>query len=290
MSLAPDHVRPRLSEARLDHPRVVFRNRRQRVPARPRRGSPVVLPGLWLRGVEHDRSGIAKIAMPRLWSSIQEAPHSEPLDGKQTSCPFIGVAAEEQRSFISADAASLASDRGAGGVAARASPYTPTGDSVVGGNHRQSGGFTHLDGSRQLTVDTDLGRFVPLRRRGSKEFALHPAVVLDVCRVQRGERRIGFSVHRQCPDQLVLLLGVLFRDVHGDTWFWLTSPKNLPAPIVNRLNAELRAMMKRPNIVAYMRQRALLTMDADPGAVAKFVADEFAFWGPIAKNAGLRVQ
>jgi tripartite-type tricarboxylate transporter receptor subunit TctC len=31
-------------------------------------------------------------------------------------------------------------------------------------------------------------------------------------------------------------------------------------------------------------------MDLDPAAVAKFIAEEYAFWGPIAKDAGLAVQ
>jgi hypothetical protein len=31
-------------------------------------------------------------------------------------------------------------------------------------------------------------------------------------------------------------------------------------------------------------------MDLEPGAVAKFIADEYAFWAPLAKEAGLAVQ
>jgi tripartite-type tricarboxylate transporter receptor subunit TctC len=81
-----------------------------------------------------------------------------------------------------------------------------------------------------------------------------------------------------------------FPNVRGDTWFWLAGPKNLPADIVNRLNAEVRRINKTPRMQEHFKQSALLTKDLDPPAVAKFIAEEYAFWGPVAKEAGLTVQ
>jgi tripartite-type tricarboxylate transporter receptor subunit TctC len=81
-----------------------------------------------------------------------------------------------------------------------------------------------------------------------------------------------------------------YGDLRGDTWFWLAGPKNLPGAIVTRLNGEMR----RINNTAKMREQfgrlALSTMDLDPPAVAKFIADEYAFWAPLAKESGLSVQ
>jgi len=81
-----------------------------------------------------------------------------------------------------------------------------------------------------------------------------------------------------------------FPDVRGDTWFWLAGPKNLPADIVGKLNAEMRQINKTPKMRQHFEQSALLTTDLDPAGVAKFVADEIAFWAPVAKEAGLTVQ
>ncbi len=81
-----------------------------------------------------------------------------------------------------------------------------------------------------------------------------------------------------------------FPDTRGDTWFWLAGPKNLPADIVLKLNTEIRRINKTPKIRARYDRLALSTLDLDPAQVAKFVADEYAFWAPIAKEAGLRVQ
>ena len=81
-----------------------------------------------------------------------------------------------------------------------------------------------------------------------------------------------------------------FPQVRGDTWFWLAGPKNLPPAIVTRLNLEMRRIMKSPKIKEHVDKFALLTMDLDAAGVAKFVADEYAFWAPLAKAAGLKVQ
>jgi len=81
-----------------------------------------------------------------------------------------------------------------------------------------------------------------------------------------------------------------YPDIRGDTWFWLAGPKNLPADIVYKLNAEIRRINKTPKMRAHFDSLALSTVDLDPTAVAKFVADEYAYWAPIAKEAGLTVQ
>ena len=78
--------------------------------------------------------------------------------------------------------------------------------------------------------------------------------------------------------------------MRGDTWFWLAGPKNLPADIVTRLNAEMRRINKTPKMRDYFERLALSTMDLDAAAVAKFIADEYAFWAPLAKDRGLNVQ
>jgi tripartite-type tricarboxylate transporter receptor subunit TctC len=81
-----------------------------------------------------------------------------------------------------------------------------------------------------------------------------------------------------------------YPDVRGVTWFWLTAPKNLPSPIVNKLNGEVRRIVQLPNVKQQFARQALLTMDLDAPAVKAFLAEEFAFWVPLAKEVGLKVQ
>jgi tripartite-type tricarboxylate transporter receptor subunit TctC len=81
-----------------------------------------------------------------------------------------------------------------------------------------------------------------------------------------------------------------YPDVRGETWFWLAGPKNLPPGIVAKLNAEVRRIVRLPRTQGYIDQMALMTRDLDQAAVTDFVREEFAYWAPLAKEVGLRVQ
>jgi tripartite-type tricarboxylate transporter receptor subunit TctC len=81
-----------------------------------------------------------------------------------------------------------------------------------------------------------------------------------------------------------------YPDIHGDTWFWLTGPKNLPPDVVEKLNREVRRILKTPKVRDYFERQAALTMDVDAAGLNKFLAGEVAYWGGLAKNVGLSVQ
>jgi tripartite-type tricarboxylate transporter receptor subunit TctC len=81
-----------------------------------------------------------------------------------------------------------------------------------------------------------------------------------------------------------------FSDVRGDTWFWLAGPSGLPPFVVQQLNQETRRIVKTAKMQEHFNKLSLLTRDLDPAGVTKFVADEYAYWAPVAKEIGLRVQ
>ena len=99
----------------------------------------------------------------------------------------------------------------------------------------------------------------------------------------------GAARHPAYPD-VPTFAELGYPDVRGETWFWLAGPKSLPTDIVGKLNAEIRRINKTPKMRAHIDQLALSTRDLDPTAVAKFVADEYAFWAPLAREVGLAVQ
>jgi tripartite-type tricarboxylate transporter receptor subunit TctC len=81
-----------------------------------------------------------------------------------------------------------------------------------------------------------------------------------------------------------------FPEVHGDTWFWLTGPKNLPPEIVEKLNREVRRILQTPKIREYFKEHAALMMDIDAAGLNKFLVEQVAYWGALAKNVGLSMQ
>jgi tripartite-type tricarboxylate transporter receptor subunit TctC len=79
-----------------------------------------------------------------------------------------------------------------------------------------------------------------------------------------------------------------FPEMTGAIWFWLAGPKNMPAPIVARLNQETRRFINAPETRAQFERTALLSMDADVPALTKYVADEVKRWTAFVEEKGLK--
>jgi len=77
-----------------------------------------------------------------------------------------------------------------------------------------------------------------------------------------------------------------YPDVRGSTWFWLAAPKGLPPAIAAKLAAETRRIMALPKIKENFAATQLLSADMDPATLHRFIADELAFFRPLAKEVG----
>lgn len=79
-------------------------------------------------------------------------------------------------------------------------------------------------------------------------------------------------------------------DVSGAIWVWLAGPKNLPAPIVARLNEEVRRFMKTPEVRQDFERQGLALMDADVAQLNAFIAAELKRWSAFVKETGIKPQ
>jgi len=81
-----------------------------------------------------------------------------------------------------------------------------------------------------------------------------------------------------------------YPEMNGAIWFWLAGPKNLPAPIVEKLNIEVRRLINAPATKQQFEHTALLSLDADAPALTKFVAEELRRWTAFVEERGLKKQ
>ena len=81
-----------------------------------------------------------------------------------------------------------------------------------------------------------------------------------------------------------------FPDVRGDTWFWLAGPKNLPADIVNRLNAEVRRINKTPKMRSISSNPRCSPRTSTRPLSPNSSPTNTPSGRPVAKEAGLTVQ
>lgn len=79
-----------------------------------------------------------------------------------------------------------------------------------------------------------------------------------------------------------------YPEMNGAIWFWLAGPKGLPAPIVEKLNQEVRQLINAPETRQQFEKTALLSMDADVPALTKYIADEVKRWTRFVEERGLK--
>ena len=73
-------------------------------------------------------------------------------------------------------------------------------------------------------------------------------------------------------------------------WWGIMGPAGLPGPIVTRLNAEIGAVMKDPEMAKRLQAEAAEPIIADPGALVRLISSELEKWARVAKETGIRAE
>ena len=75
-------------------------------------------------------------------------------------------------------------------------------------------------------------------------------------------------------------------------WFAILAPKGTPPEIVARLNAETRAVLEIPEVLARFRDLGVYPdpQNTTPAHLARFLKDEEDLFGRIAKMAGMEAE
>ena len=80
------------------------------------------------------------------------------------------------------------------------------------------------------------------------------------------------------------------RDVEGTPWQGLLGPAGLPAPIVDRLNAEVIKLLKLPDIVQKLDAIGSYPLPSTPVEFGAQIAKELIVLGRIIRETGIKVQ
>ncbi|HPU49985.1 MAG TPA: tripartite tricarboxylate transporter substrate binding protein [Burkholderiaceae bacterium] len=73
-------------------------------------------------------------------------------------------------------------------------------------------------------------------------------------------------------------------------WFALLAPAGLPAPILQRLNAEVAAILKQPDVVSSIASQGGEIIGGSPKDFSDFLPRDTAAWGRLIKDAQIRVD
>jgi len=73
-------------------------------------------------------------------------------------------------------------------------------------------------------------------------------------------------------------------------WMGLAGPANLPREIVDRLNKDLVAVLKRPEVIAAVAKQAFILNPSTPAEFGEFIKDQVEIHGRLLHAAGVQPQ
>lgn len=81
-----------------------------------------------------------------------------------------------------------------------------------------------------------------------------------------------------------------YDNFEASTWFGLLAPAGTPENRVRLLNEHLNKTLKDPEVVAALEKAGFKTEGSTPEEFAAHIAKEFARWGEIIKQAGVKLS
>jgi tripartite-type tricarboxylate transporter receptor subunit TctC len=73
-------------------------------------------------------------------------------------------------------------------------------------------------------------------------------------------------------------------------WAGFGAPKNTPAEIVDRLNAEVDAALADPGLRARLAALGGTVLAGSPADFSKLIADETERWAKVVRTAGIKAE
>ena len=78
--------------------------------------------------------------------------------------------------------------------------------------------------------------------------------------------------------------------VEGEAWIGLVAPKETPSTIIDRINSELSRILGEPDMKATLARLSFRPLIASPAGFAAMMRAEHAKWGPLIRDAGLKLD
>jgi tripartite-type tricarboxylate transporter receptor subunit TctC len=73
-------------------------------------------------------------------------------------------------------------------------------------------------------------------------------------------------------------------------WFGVFGPRNLPAPVLNKITTDVTAALKNPAVVKQLEDQGLTPRPISGAEFVKFIASEMSKYAPIIKGANIRAE
>lgn len=78
--------------------------------------------------------------------------------------------------------------------------------------------------------------------------------------------------------------------IESFTWYGFVAPAGTPAPIVDKLNGEIRKALDLPDVRKRLAELGAEPSPGTPAELRSFIASELAKWGKVVREFGVRVD
>jgi tripartite-type tricarboxylate transporter receptor subunit TctC len=88
----------------------------------------------------------------------------------------------------------------------------------------------------------------------------------------------------------LVTIGDFVPGYEASQWYGISAPKNTPAAIVDRLNAEINAAIADPGMKARLAAIGGEPLPGSPAAFGQLIAEETEKWGKVVRAAGIKPE
>jgi tripartite-type tricarboxylate transporter receptor subunit TctC len=105
-------------------------------------------------------------------------------------------------------------------------------------------------------------------------------------------RALAVSSAKRVPDfpDVPTFAELGYPELSATIWFSLSGPAGMQREVVNRLNAEVRRVLRLPEVGDRLRLEGIEPGDLDPQQFTAFVAAELKRWAPVVRASGARAD
>ena len=79
-------------------------------------------------------------------------------------------------------------------------------------------------------------------------------------------------------------------DAVSNSWFGISGPAGLPAPVVERLSRDIRAVLAEPSVRGRFAEIGATVGELSPAGYTDFIAAEVVKWAPVVQASGAQVD
>jgi tripartite-type tricarboxylate transporter receptor subunit TctC len=112
-----------------------------------------------------------------------------------------------------------------------------------------------------------------------------------IAQIKAGKvRALGVTSKARSPSMpdLVTVAEAGVADYEATAWFTIAAPAKVPAEIIRKLNVDMNAFLKAPEMQSRWIEMGVVPLGGTPAEAEKFFASEREKWNKVIKAAGIR--